>query len=204
MEILKKIGIVLIFTFLTFHLSAQDEIINAFKESYSLEKKGEYLKAVEKLKAVYQDDSYEINLRIGWLNYLGGQLNESISFYNKAITLKPYAIEAKLGLAYPVAALGKWDEIIALYTKILEIDPQNSTANYRMGLIYYGRENYEKTDQYIEKVINLYPFDYDSIILLAWSKLKQQKYREAKVLFNKALLYNPGDESATEGLSQIK
>ena len=40
--------------------------------------------------------------------------------------------------------------------------------------------------------------------MLALTNLKLGKTREAKVLFNKALLYSPGDTSAKEGLSLIK
>ena len=107
-------------------------------------------------------------------------------------------------MAYPLSAQAKWNELIVLYNKILEIDPQNTLVNYRMGLIYYNRQEYEKADGYLERVINLYPFDYDTIILLAWNKVALQKYREAKVLFNKALMHSPDDASATEGLKLIK
>jgi len=39
---------------------------------------------------------------------------------------------------------------------------------------------------------------------LAWTSFQQGKYREAKVLFNKVLMYSPDDKSALEGLSLIK
>jgi tetratricopeptide (TPR) repeat protein len=107
-------------------------------------------------------------------------------------------------MAYPLSAQAKWDELLSLYNKIIEVDPQNSLVNYRLGLIYYNRQNFEKADTYLEKVINLYPFDYDTIILLAWNKLALQKFKEAKVLFNKALMYNPDDASAKEGLKLIR
>ncbi len=181
-----------------------EDIIKAFGESYALESKKDYKGAAEKLKKVYQAEAYEINLRLGWLYYNAGILSESVSYYQKAIALKPYAIEPKLGLVYPYSAQGRWDEVITLYNKILEVDPQNSLANYRLGLIYYNRANYVKADPYIEKVVNLYPFDYDALILFAWNKLKLQKTREAKVLFQKVLMYNPDDESALEGLKLIK
>jgi tetratricopeptide (TPR) repeat protein len=183
---------------------AQDEIIAAFKDSYALEQKSEFVKAADRLNKVYQADSYEVNLRLGWLNYLAGRLKESVDFYGKAIALKPYAVEPKLGMAYPLSAQAKWDELLSLYNKIIEVDPQNSLVNYRLGLIYYNRQNFEKADTYLEKVINLYPFDYDTIILLAWNKLALQKFKEAKVLFNKALMYNPDDASAKEGLKLIR
>jgi tetratricopeptide (TPR) repeat protein len=185
-------------------LQAQDATIAAFKDSYTLEKNGEYAKAIEKIKTVYTEDSYEMNLRLGWLNYEAGQYYEAISFYNKAITLRPYAVEPRFGMVYPVYALGKIDEVITQYSKILEIDPQNSTANYRMGAIYYGKANYEKAAIYLEKVVNLYPFGYDGLLLYAWCQYKLQKFREAKVLFTKVLMYNPEDSSALEGIGLIK
>jgi len=52
--------------------------------------------------------------------------------------------------------------------------------------------------------VNLYPLDYDSVIMLAWTKLKLGKSNEAKVLFNHALTLRPNDKSAMEGLKLIK
>lgn len=184
--------------------NAQDKIIDAFKQSYSLEKTENFKGAIESLKAVYQSDSYELNLRLGWLTYLAGQIQESIDYYSKAVSLKPYAIEPKLGLVLPLSVQGKWNEIEEIYQKILQIDPNNSLVNYRLGLIYYNRGNFDKADPHLEKVVNLYPFDYDGLILLAWNKLNLQKSREAKVLFQKVLMNNPDDASALEGLKLIK
>lgn len=183
---------------------AQDKTIDAFKQSYSLEKSEDFKSAIESLKAVYQADSYELNLRLGWLTYLAGQLPESVDYYSKAVALKPYAIEPKFGLVLPLSVQGKWTEIEEIYQRILQVDPQNSLVNYRLGLIYYNRGNFDKADPYLEKVVNLYPFDYDGLILLAWNKLNLQKSRESKVLFQKALLNNPDDPSALEGLKLIK
>ena len=160
--------------------------------------------AIDRLKAVYQSDSYELNLRLGWLHYQASKLDLSVEYYTKAVELKPYAVEPKLGLVLPLSVQGKWDKILDIYGQILKNDPQNSLVNYRVGLIYYNRGEFAKADPYLEKVVNLYPFDYDGLILLAWNKLSLQKSREAKILFQKVLLNNPGDESATEGLKLIK
>lgn len=190
--------------FISISSLAQDKIIDAFKLSYSLEKTENFKGAIESLKAVYQADSYELNLRLGWLTYLAGQVPESVDYYSKAVSLKPYAIEPKLGLVLPLSVQGRWNDIEEIYQKILQIDPQNSLINYRLGLIYYNRGNFDKADPYLEKVVNLYPFDYDGLILLAWNKLNLQKSRESKVLFQKVLMNNPDDPSALEGLKLIK
>jgi len=209
MEILKAVirhtTLLVITMAMSFLLKAQisDAVINAFKKSYQQEAAGKYAEAAETLKKVYSEDSYELNLRIGWLDYQAGLFLESKSFYNKAVTLRPMAIEARFGLVLPLAALGSWDQVIAQYEKILGINPNNSVANYRLGSIYYGRTDYEKAASYLEKVVNLYPFDYDGLVLYAWTNFKLKKYREAKLLFQKALLCKPDDPSALKGLKLL-
>lgn len=204
MVLLKKTLYTALFFMLQFSVAAQDELMQAFKDSYAAEKGREYKKGITVLQSVYDKDSYELNLRLGWLYYLSGQLDESVQYYQKSIALKPYAIEPKFGLAYPLWAQAKWNELLTLYGRILETDPKNSFANYRTGLIYYNKGQYETAGPYFEKVVNLYPFDYSSLLLLAWNNLKLQKTKDAKVLFQKVLLNNPGDSSALEGLKLIK
>jgi tetratricopeptide (TPR) repeat protein len=176
----------------------------AFAKSQEYEGRGNFADAIATMKTIYQEDSYEINLRLGWVTYLNGSFTESAAYYQKAIKLKPYALEPKFGYVYPASALGNWDQVVGQYNEILVIDPQNTLANYRMGSIYYGRKDYAKAEKYLEKVINLYPFDYDSMLLYAWTNYKLGKLREAQVMFNKVLLHKPKDVSALEGLSLIK
>jgi len=185
-------------------LSQTEAVLSAFKQSYAYEKSGEYAKAIEVLKSVYDEKSYEINVRIAWLSYSNGLFSESTAFYSKAIALYPLSIEARLGAVYPASALAKWDEVMKHYQKIVEIDPKHSTANYRLGSIYYGKQEFQKAYAHLETVVNHYPFDYSSLLLFAWANFQLGKMREAKILFNKVLLYSPDDASAKEGLSLIK
>ena len=143
-------------------------------------------------------------MRAGWLHYAAALYTESQNYYKKAIALKPYSIEAKLGYVYPAAALGNMDQVIDQYNNILEIDPQNSTVNYRLGLIYYNKKDYKAAYKYFEKVVNLYPFGYDALLMYAWSNYQLGKNKETKILFKKVLLLVPNSQSALEGLSLIK
>ena len=203
---MRRTKLITIFLLFAIVLEAQDytKLSSAFSDSYTKEKAGKYQEAVNSLKAVYDAGTYEINLRLGWLTYLQGQFTESLAYYNKATDLMPYAIEPRLGLVLPASSLGNWDMVIAQYNKILDIDPNNTIALYRLGLITYDKKDYKKAFTYFEKVVNLYPFDYQSLLMLGWSNYKLGKNREAKILFNKALLYSPDDASAKEGLSLVK
>jgi tetratricopeptide (TPR) repeat protein len=176
----------------------------AFKKSYANETKGDFTAAIKDLKAVYGEGTYELNLRLGWLHYSVALHTESMAYYKKAIDLMPASIEAKFGYVYPAAAVGNWDQAMTQYENILRIDPKNSQAHYRLGLIYYERAELDKALQHFQVGSNLYPFDYDFTLMMAWTSLKMGKMREAKVLFNKVLLISPDDASAMEGLSLIK
>jgi len=201
---MKRFLLLFLLSFPFIGFANDEKVLLAFKQSYALEAKSEFTKAIAVLKEVYDENSYEINLRLGWLCYEAGQFSTSMTYYQNAINLKPYSVEAKLGFAYPASAAGNWDQVIVQYKKILEYDAQNSLVNYRLGMIYYSRKDYQSAQKYFERVVNLYPFDYDGCVMLAWSYLQMGKMREARVMFGKSLLIRPDDASALEGLSLIK
>ncbi|MBL7979779.1 MAG: tetratricopeptide repeat protein [Bacteroidetes Order II. Incertae sedis bacterium] len=195
------IGFFYLFTSVN-NLYAQD-VQQAFKSSYTAENNKDYASAITSLRRVYSN-TYEMNLRLGWLYYLDGKYQESISYYEKCIQQMPMSIEARLGYVQPAYALEKWNDMLNQYLAILQIDPNHSKANYQTGVAYYYRKDYPRAEKYLQKVLNMYPFDYYSLLMLGWTKFNLGKRNEAKVLFNKVLLYAPDDTSAKEGLSLIR
>ncbi|MCX6239303.1 MAG: tetratricopeptide repeat protein [Bacteroidia bacterium] len=206
METIRKntITVVLLLLCFTAFSQSMDALLqSAFSKSYEAENAKNYANAINELKMGYNAGNYVINIRLGWLNYLAKQYTESISYYEKSIALKPYAIEARFGCIKPLSALEDWEKVKKQYIEILTIDPQNTVANYWLGVINYNRKDFNNATKLFEKVVNLYPLDYDSVIMLAWSKLNSSKPSEAKVLFQQALIIRPNDSSALSGLKLI-
>jgi len=205
MEILRKIMTIVLFIFLMKPaMYAQvnfTDLKEAFNKSYTLEAQGDFKLAADEIKAFYNENSYEINLRLGWLNYMAGNFNESIIFYKVAIELMPYADEPKFGYNFPLSALARWDEVIVKYKEILMNSPHNTKAMYYLGTIYYNRSQFDKSIALFKQIVDLYPFDYDGLLMYAWTSLQLGKKKEAKVLFQKVLLNKPNDASAIEGLA---
>lgn len=207
MEILRKgisVFILLILVNMTYSQTSNDDLVEAFSESYTYERNSDFSASMDALKKVYDESSYEINLRLGWLNYNAGLFDESVIYYSKAQELKPYSEEARFGLILPLSALGKWSLVTKAYDEILSVNSNNTTALYRLGLVYYGRKEYSKANSLFKKVVDLYPFGYDGLLMLGWTSFYMGNNNQAKVLFNKVNLFNPGDKSAQEGLSLIK
>ncbi len=206
MEILKKGIIATAILFQTSALFAQNEaaLQSVFRESYTLEYSKKYNEAIALLNKNYSDKSYEVNIRLAWLYYSNKNYTQSQVYYQNAVALKPYSVEAKLGLVKALAALELWDKVMTEYEEILKIDPQNYTANYWAGVLQYNRKKYEAASLYFEKLVNLYPFDYDANHMMAWTCLNLGRSADARLLFNKALLIHPSDASSLDGLSRLK
>ncbi len=205
METLRKniyTAVLLLFGSAAFSQSI-DALQTAFVKSYVAENDKNYALAISELKIVYDPGDYMINIRLGWLNYLDKQYTIAANYYKKSIAIRPYAIEARFGCVKPLSALEDWEGVKKQYLEILTIDPQNTLANYWLGVVYYNRKDFLTAVKLFEKVVNLYPLDYDSLIMLAWAKLKSSKFAEAKVLFQQALIIRPNDSSALSGLKLI-
>ena len=206
MEILKRIFIIALLLTATFKLYAQTNaaLQRAFHNSYIDENNKNYGAAITDIAPYYSEGNYELNIRLGWLNYLNKNYNASQSYYQKAITLKPSSIEAKFGYVKPLSFLQSWDKVLEQYIEIIRIDPQNTQANYWAGVIYYNRKQYEAAIKYFKVVVTLYPFDYDGNHMLAWSNLMAGKKSEAIIYFEKALLIKPDDASSIDGLNRAR
>ncbi len=172
---------------------------DAFTNSFLFESKTLYIDAIKVMKDVYSDKSYLINARLGWLCYLNKEYSNSIIYYKKAADLNPKATEPLWGLVMPLIAQENWTEVEAVYLNIVRFDPKNSLVNYRLGMIYYYRKNYAEALKYFDVTLTLYPFDYDSMIMSAWTTYFLGRKEEAKVLFTRVLIMYQSDPSGLEG-----
>jgi tetratricopeptide (TPR) repeat protein len=91
-----------------------------------------------------------------------------------------------------------------VYKKILSLDKGNSKVNYALGNIYYYRQDFVQAEKYFDIVQTMYPFDYYSTLMSAWTKYFLGKKTDAKRLFNTVLIISPTDQSAKDGLGLLK
>ena len=207
MEILKKLFFAVLLLLAVNSLHAQSgasAMQKAFHNSYVDEAKKSYQAAITDIMPFYADNNYEVNLRLGWLYFLNKNYTSSQSYYQKAVALRPSAIEAKFGYIKPLSLLESWDKVLDQYNAILKIDPQNTQANYWTGIICYNRKQFDAAIRYFSKVVTLYPFDYDGNQMLGWSYLMAGKKSEARAYFEKGLLIKPDDASCTDGLNKAR
>lgn len=176
--------------------------LETFKKSIAEEIKLNYGKAVELMESIYvkNKDEYLINFRLGWLKYQAKQYTESIKYYKMAIEISENSVEALLAITYPLDKLSKWDELVDTYDSILEQDEENYAATKQLGIIYFNRKNYRKSNGYFEDLLINYPSDYYANIYLGWNYLNLGSKSKAEKYFSTVLLFYPDDKSAKDGL----
>ncbi|MDP3352914.1 MAG: tetratricopeptide repeat protein [Flavobacteriaceae bacterium] len=187
-------------------LNAQNgELLSVFEKSYTLEYNLEYGKAIASFESVYSkyQSNFETNLRLGWLHYLAGNFKDADKYYSKAVELKPLALEAIYGNILPLLAQGKYNEVLILSNKALSIAPNDSRAEYYIGVVSYYQKDYTKSERFLEKAINKYPFDVDINLMLGWTKFALGKKNEAKVLFQVAQRHSPNSVAVKTALDAI-
>lgn len=178
--------------------------IEVYSISYAHEAKQEYSTAIKVMESIVTPTDYPGNLRLGWLHYLNSNLDQSVKHYTIALNLEPKSIEARFGLAYPLAALKQWDKLATNYEELLKVNSNNTVALYRLGYLYYNLANHQKSDMYLKALLNVYPFDYYGNLLKGWNDIKLGKYKEAESAFNLVLIYKPGEQSALDGIKLLK
>ena len=181
---------------------AQQSADAAFSKSYAFEYDTQYTKAITALTDL-NADTYECNLRLGWLYYLNKDYIKSETYYKKAVGTEPLSVEARFGLVLPLSAMGNWNDVLLTYMEVIKLDPNNSTANYRIASIYFNRKDNTNATVYIQKVIRLYPFDYDSNLLYGRILAAEGKNADAKKYLTKALEYNPKSDDAKAALKKL-
>ncbi|WP_316798931.1 tetratricopeptide repeat protein [Pedobacter frigidisoli] len=189
-------------SFFEIHAQGNVNMQRAFQSSYNEESKKNYAEAISDVMPFYAEGNYETNLRIGWLYYLAKNYTASQNYYTRAVNIRPNSIEARFGLIKPLSLLSNWEKVVEQYNSILKTDPQNTQANYWLGVIIYNRKQYSSAAKYFAKVVGAYPFDYDGNHMLGWALLFSGRKAEAKGCFERALLIKPGDSSSTDGLNR--
>ncbi|UAM98807.1 tetratricopeptide repeat protein [Polaribacter litorisediminis] len=201
---MKKLVITFLCTLLfSTTISAQSESSKAYSKSYELEAAKDYKQAIVEMEKIYAESSYDMNLRLGWLHYMAGDFFKSQKYYDKAIEIAKNSVEARLGLIYPLSAMQNWNNVLQTYLDIVSIDAHNSTANYQIAVIYFIRQDYQKALKFANNVHTLYPFDYNSNVLIGKIKIKLGDISGAKRHLNRALNYSPTSQEVLYLLSTL-
>jgi tetratricopeptide (TPR) repeat protein len=145
--------------------------------------------------AVQQDPKfYEGYLALG---YLYSEDNDPIAveYFRTASDLKPTSIDALYGVAYSLQQQRKFEESLAEYRHLLEVDPKFYLALFNQGYIKQFEQNQiDSAVHYYDLAIQLQPKFVKGWHNLGLCYAAQNRKADAMRAFSTALRYNPNFE----------
>lgn len=154
--------------------------LNYFKKSIELAKlnsdlrirlgqilfeKADYLNAaIEMEKAVKKfPKNAVINLILGLSLAQSSDHNGALTYLRKSVELNPNDLNATLAYSFSLNQTKNVDEALTYLERALRIDPNNTQALGMMGMIYDGKNMFNKSDSIYSKAVSL---DSNDIVIL--------------------------------------
>lgn len=171
--------------------------------SYSFEAEGNYTRAIQALNPVLEEEpGHELAmLRIAWLRYLNRDYNASIRDYRRALEINEYSLDAKLGVALPLLAQGRWREAEIVAESVLEIAPWNYYAHLRLLAAIEGQAKWDSLAELAASLSARYPSDATALVYLARAEARRGNTSEAIAAYQAVLDRVPGHIEATDYLA---
>ena len=88
-----------------------------------------------------------------------GEYKKALLLCEKAVNMEPLSLDINYGLAVCYQALGKNDEALAVYNKVLGLDSEYHAAYVNAGFAYLALKNTAKAIEYFSAAIKLQPLD---------------------------------------------
>ena len=185
---------------------AEDAVSSAFSQSYKLEARGKYSRALAALSRVSrsQQHSYIYQLRLGWLHYLSRKHRRAMTAYRQAARLAPVAVEPLQGLLLPQIAARRWKDALATADKILGMAPGNYLTSTRKAWILFNLGRFRDAEQVYVQLLRQYPANLTLRAGLGWARARQGRLTDAARVFRAILKYSPNNSSAKKGLVWVQ
>ncbi|MCR4790306.1 MAG: tetratricopeptide repeat protein [Treponemataceae bacterium] len=150
-------------------------------EKYSIAR--EKLEKAIKYDAAYQD--YWIDY--GRCSYYMGQFDKAEEAWDKAVSLdsENFAVYVYRSSLYDEQ--GRFDEAINDYLKIIELKPNYFYAYEALGIIYYFKQDWEKSRKAFEYCYKSNPNNDTYALMVSANYIRQNKYAENKKFMSQAL-----------------
>ena len=123
--------------------------------------------------------------------YESGQYERAISAVNRRLFIHVSDIKSLHIRARSFEELGKTDEALEDYDRIIAIDPAYAQAHAAIGKILFEKEKYQAAELHILKASSLDPENFEILYLAGRSQLMVKNWERAELFLKRAQEMNP-------------
>lgn len=130
-----------------------------------------------------------------------GLIDEAISEYRKAISLRANYEEAWYNLALAYRSIGDDNNTIECYEKAISINPKQTKAMYNLAFVYMDQDKTDRAIDLWENIIRIDPEYVKAWYNLGLQYYRSKRYEEAERTYNAMLERFPGYAKAWYNLA---
>ncbi|MBY0558510.1 tetratricopeptide repeat protein [Hyphomicrobium sp.] len=128
----------------------------------------------------------------------------ALSDYTSALLLVPHLVPALVNRAGVYDRLGRLDEALADYEAAARLSPRDGFIAYHKGVILMGLGRRASAAQIFDHIISSSPTFASAHVERGFLYLAEGSTKDAENEFRAALLYEPGNARAEDGLIQLR
>jgi tetratricopeptide (TPR) repeat protein len=155
------------------------------------------------LRAIMLDDRLApAHVTMGLIQTSGGQYDDAIRSFQRALELEPLNVDAHRGLARAYEGSGRPKEAEAIYRQAILLRPDSWASHKDLGAFYFYNSRYKEAEPSFRRVIELTPDNYQAYSNLGSTYLKLGRNEDAAAMFERSLAIKP-EAYAYSGLGSV-
>lgn len=166
---------------------------------------GDTAKAISSLETtVEQDNKFENAFHDLGVIYAARRNPIALDYYNNALKLNPENEQVIYARAKLLQDLGKIDEALSEYERILTKNKDCENCLYNIGAIYFGiKKDNKKAIEYFTKAIAVNPNYIEAYFARGYTYAKEKDKTSAKADYNMCIKLQPNYGPAIGGLNEL-
>jgi tetratricopeptide (TPR) repeat protein len=148
-------------------------------------------------------DSPGAHLNLGLALKAGGQLDEAIACYRRAIDLHPNYVAAHCNLGGALLMAQRPDEAIACFRQAIKLEPKNATAHFSLGNGLLGKGRLDDAIACYHQAIHLEPKNVSAHCNLGHALAEKNRLDAAIACYRLAIDLDPMDAEAHYNLGHV-
>jgi cytochrome c-type biogenesis protein CcmH/NrfG len=97
-------------------------------------------------------------VELGNLNFDQKNYSDAVNLYQKALQIRPDALNVRTDMGTAMFYQNRFDEAIAVFQETLKSDPKNAQALFNLGVaMLHGKNDVKRAIEYWERLVDLNP-----------------------------------------------
>jgi tetratricopeptide (TPR) repeat protein len=155
------------------------------------------------LQANYPDTLPDAWNNLGVIATRDGQIEESVSKFQKALQLNPHHLAALDNLGNAYRALKQWGAARNVLERAIEIAPHDPEANYSLGMVFAQNNDTAKAYEYLQRALQARPDYVEALNNLGVLYLVTQRRDQAVASFEQCIRITPAFDQSYLNLARV-